>query len=72
MSETRILIRLLWTYFPQNWQFGSALSKLLNFVLGGFESPPSTPLHTAGSDAQGLLMCEYLNVKKIGSDQVLI
>jgi hypothetical protein len=28
MSENHILIRLLWMYFPQNWEFGSALSKL--------------------------------------------
>jgi hypothetical protein len=31
MSETCILIRLLWLYFPQNWELGSALSKLGNF-----------------------------------------
>jgi hypothetical protein len=31
MSETRILIRFLWMYFPRNWAFGSALSKLRNF-----------------------------------------
>jgi hypothetical protein len=31
MSETRILIRLLRLYFPRNWEFGSALSKLRNF-----------------------------------------
>jgi hypothetical protein len=28
MSETRIVIRLLQTYFPRNWEFGSGLSKL--------------------------------------------
>jgi len=28
--------------------------------------------HIAGSDAQELPMSEYLNVKKIGSEQVLI
>jgi hypothetical protein len=39
MSETRIRIRLLWMYFPRNWEFGSALSKLQNFG-GGFEPPP--------------------------------
>jgi hypothetical protein len=37
MNETRILIRLLRMYFPRNWEFGSALSKLRNF--GGFEPP---------------------------------
>jgi hypothetical protein len=31
MSETRILIRLLRMYFPRNWEFSSALSKLRNF-----------------------------------------
>jgi hypothetical protein len=31
MSETRILIRLLWMYFPWNWKFGLALLKLRNF-----------------------------------------
>jgi hypothetical protein len=30
-SETHILIRLLPMYFPQNWEFGSAFSKLRNF-----------------------------------------
>jgi hypothetical protein len=30
MSETRILITFLWMYFPQKWEFGSPLSKLLN------------------------------------------
>jgi hypothetical protein len=39
MSETRILIRLLRMYFPQNWKFSSALSKLRNFGVGGFEHP---------------------------------
>ena len=28
--------------------------------------------HIAGSDAQEFPVCEYLNVKKIGSEQVLI
>jgi hypothetical protein len=33
MIETRVLIRLLrmYVYFPRNWEFGSALSKLRNF-----------------------------------------
>jgi hypothetical protein len=31
MSETRVLIRFLRMYFLQNWEFGSALSKLRNF-----------------------------------------
>jgi hypothetical protein len=33
-------------YFPRNWEFGSALSKLRNnFGGGGFE-PPNPPLGT--------------------------
>jgi hypothetical protein len=28
MNETHILVRLLRIYIPQNWEFGSALSKL--------------------------------------------
>jgi hypothetical protein len=44
MNETRILIRLLRMYFPQNWEFGSALSKLRD-IGGGFE-PPKLPLGT--------------------------
>jgi hypothetical protein len=31
MSEIHFLIRLLWMYFPWNWEFGSVLSKLRNF-----------------------------------------
>jgi hypothetical protein len=45
MSETRILIRLLRMYFPRNWEFGLALSKLRNLGGGGVE-PPNTPLGT--------------------------
>jgi hypothetical protein len=49
MSETHILIMLLWMYFQWNWEFGSALSELRDFEGGGFEptKPPSpfgTPL----------------------------
>jgi hypothetical protein len=46
MSETRILIRLLRMYFPRNWEFGSALSKLPNGGAGGGGTPPplGTPL----------------------------
>jgi hypothetical protein len=39
MSETRILVRLLWINFPRNWEFSSALSNFRNFGGGGFESP---------------------------------
>ena len=42
MSESRILVRLLRMYFPRNWEFGSALSKLRNFG-GGFEHPKQPP-----------------------------
>jgi hypothetical protein len=44
ISETRILIMLLRVYFPRNWEFGSALSKLRNFGGGGGERPLGTPL----------------------------
>jgi hypothetical protein len=39
MSETRMLIRLLRMYFPRNWKFDSALSKLRNFGEG--VNPPN-------------------------------
>jgi hypothetical protein len=32
MTETLIFIRLLWMYFPRNWEFSSALSKLFMLV----------------------------------------
>jgi hypothetical protein len=35
MGEIRILIWLLWMYFPRKWEFGSDLSKLRNFGGGG-------------------------------------
>jgi hypothetical protein len=39
-----IIIRLLRMYFPRNWEFGSALSKLLNFGGGeGVFEPPNPP-----------------------------
>jgi hypothetical protein len=34
-------------YFPRNWEFGSALSKLQNFGEGGFEPPTPPPLGTS-------------------------
>jgi hypothetical protein len=47
VSETHILIRLLRMYFPWNWEFGSALSKLWNFKLvGGGSLTPQTPYDT--------------------------
>jgi hypothetical protein len=39
-----ILIRLLRMYFPQNWEFGSTVSKFRNF--GGVEIPKPSPLGT--------------------------
>jgi hypothetical protein len=44
MSETRILIRLR-VYFSRNWEFGSALSKFLNFGGGGVERPAPSVRH---------------------------
>jgi hypothetical protein len=44
MSEAHILIRLLRMYFPRNWEFGSALSKLRKLGGGGLNTP--TPLGT--------------------------
>jgi hypothetical protein len=43
MSETRILIRLLQMYFPRNWEFCSALSKVGISGLGGGFEPPNLP-----------------------------
>jgi hypothetical protein len=46
VSETRILVRLLRKNFPQNREFGSALSKLRNFGGGGGLNPPTPALGT--------------------------
>jgi hypothetical protein len=45
-------------YFPRNWEFGSALIKLLNFGGGGFEPPPSLGTPLLRSKAEIYLM-EY-------------
>jgi hypothetical protein len=37
--------RLLRVYFPRNWEFGSALSKLRNFGGRGVEPPPPSVCH---------------------------
>jgi hypothetical protein len=73
MSETCILIRLLRMYFPRNWDFGSALSKLRNFGGSVFE-PPKTSLgrplgwlpefskgclHFTGCVRPSLSVCQY-------------
>jgi hypothetical protein len=42
MSETRILIRLLGMYFPQNKEFSLDLSKLWNFTTSYGYEPPVT------------------------------
>jgi hypothetical protein len=47
-SETHILVRLLWLYFPRNWEFGSALSKLRNS--GGVNPPPPRRYTTAAEE----------------------
>jgi hypothetical protein len=44
-SEPRILIRLLRMYFPRNWEFRSALSKLRHFGGGGGVGTPPTTSH---------------------------
>jgi hypothetical protein len=44
MSETRIPISFLRMYFPRNWEFGSALSKLRNWGAGIHSPPPVRPL----------------------------
>ena len=54
MSESRILVRLLRMYFPRNWEFGSALSKLHNFEGGGFE-PPNPPRFATERNHEKLL-----------------
>jgi hypothetical protein len=35
MSETRILVSLLWMYFPRNWELGSACKNIGNSGGGG-------------------------------------
>jgi hypothetical protein len=45
MIEPRILVRLLRMYFPRNWEFGWALSKLRHLG-GGVEPPPNPHLGT--------------------------
>jgi hypothetical protein len=68
MSQTGILIRLLRIYFPRNWEFGSALSKLRNFVGRGGLNPPKShlgmPLFTAPFLTNSLLC----NIRYLISD----
>jgi hypothetical protein len=45
MNKTHILIRLLETYIPRNWEFGPAFSKLRNFR--GDLKPPNPPGYTS-------------------------
>ena len=46
MSESLILVRLLRMYFPRNWEFSSALSKLRNFGGVVVWTPQTPPLGT--------------------------
>jgi hypothetical protein len=64
MSETHILIRLLWMYFPWNWEFSSALSKLWNFGGGGWNPPLDMPL------GQGTTNTYDLCVRSMWLDQL--
>jgi hypothetical protein len=59
MSEKRILVRLLRMYFPRNWEFDSALSKLRNFR-EGFEHPKSLPSLRHWVDGQECYIAGYL------------
>jgi hypothetical protein len=45
MSETHILIRLLWMYFPWNWDFATALKNRQRWG-GGGRSPQTPPRYT--------------------------
>jgi hypothetical protein len=44
--------RDVWMYFPRNWQFGSALSKLRNFGWG--VQPPNSPPRYATGNSTGI------------------
>jgi hypothetical protein len=59
MSETRILIRLLRMYFPRNWEFGSALSKLRNFSKRLLNEVSLNPTHTSF-----YAQCTIFNIKE--------
>jgi hypothetical protein len=59
-------------YFPRNWEFGSALSKLRNFVGGGglnHQTPPFPPWYGTGP-CQSLEMGRYLDTYEDGTDTV--
>jgi hypothetical protein len=56
MNETHILIRLLWTYIPRNWEFGSALAKLRNFGEGLNPTNP-TPRYATVFHCQSIVAC---------------
>jgi hypothetical protein len=71
MSETRILIRLLQIHFPRNWEFGSALSKLRNFLgRGGLKHPPPLVLRciwrykTWATDSIVKLTSDFIRAQK--------
>jgi hypothetical protein len=65
MSETRILIRLLRMYFPENWEFCSALSKLRNFG-GGGGGEPTNPLSVRHWIMQNKALLDNKIRRKIG------
>jgi hypothetical protein len=57
-------------YFPRNWEFGSALSKLRNFGGWGRFEPPKPPLGTPllGAIApwkNNVLKVKHLAIKKV-------
>ena len=63
MSESHILVRLLRMCFPQNWEFGSALSRLGYFRGGGFEHPKPPPRYAT---AAKLCQVHSVEQKSIG------
>ena len=66
MIETRILVKLLRTYFPRNWEFGSALLKTSEFQ-GGL-NPQTLPLGTPLGNAYRCTMLSNLQETTICHD----
>jgi hypothetical protein len=66
-------------YFPRNWEFGSALSKLRNFGGGGgFGTPPNHPngkplteLKRVFRVSHRLLSATFLTVRRTQRDAIL-
>jgi hypothetical protein len=66
MNETHILIRFLRMYFPRNWEFGSALSKLRNLgVCGWGLNPPNAPQYVTGVNNYSIILRCLSNTNKI-------